>query len=147
MAFHPENVPSPHRRRQWENQPSTRKKSIEPQSPWMSRSSIHEDRIGRSRIVLSSIGLDYLDMREMYQVALSTGSKVGVNLDSSHTPAGSDHLCENRRIVACAAADMNNVLSWLQVQRINQERDKAREAVIQPACRVEYHRDVAIQVA
>src|SRR5262245_17326450 len=51
------------RHSQWQNQPSTRKQTIEPERPRMGGASVNKNRIGRTGIVFSTISMDSFDLR------------------------------------------------------------------------------------
>jgi hypothetical protein len=62
-----------------------------------------------------------LYMAQVTQVALGTGGEVGINLDRSDMTFPSNDFSHDCRIVACAAANMDDMLSCLEIKRVNQE--------------------------
>ena len=87
----------------------------------MGGTSIDKNPVCRLGVILPTIGVYDLDVLQASEVIASAGSKLGVNLDSGHTPSGAHDLCQNRRVVPSATANVYNVLPFLQIQCVDEE--------------------------
>jgi hypothetical protein len=73
--------------------------------------------------------------------------EVGVDLGGRDPARRSDELGEDGREVARAATDVEDVIALADVEGLNEEAQKARLAVVQPARFVDGHQHVVIEMS
>ena len=86
-------------------------------------------------------------MRQIGSVVATAGGQLGVHVQGSDASGRAHQLGENRRVVAGAAADMDGVLSRLQLEGLDERGQKARLTVVQKALLVDGDQHVVIQVS
>ena len=112
----------------------------------MSSTCVDKDRIGGAGIMLTAVAADDVHIRQVGQVAATAGGKIGVNLNGGDASVGPDELSQDRRKIACAAADMDSVVALLELKRLDQRRQKAWLAVVQQPHLINRHEHVVIQM-
>src|SRR5882757_6647200 len=130
-----------------ENKAAVDGKRIEPNRGRVVRARVYEDRIGGSGIERASIAVDHLDVRKMGEIASSTRSKLGVDLEGSHVAAATDHVREDRRVVSGAASDMHDSFVAFEVERVEPHCQTARLSIVQKSFRQDAYQHIVIEIA
>src|SRR5215468_11447725 len=108
---------------------------------------VDEDRVAGPCVELPAVACNDLHLRPGREVGTRSLGEIGIDVDGGDVPQRADHLGEDRRVVADAAADVQNTVTSAEVERIDPAGERTRLAVVQVSRRVDRHQDVGVQVA
>ncbi len=85
----------------------------------MSSACVDKNRIDGPGIMLASITVNDLHIRQVGQVGTTADREIGVSFDGGDVPFRPDELGKDRRIIPCAAADMNDMIPFLESEGLD----------------------------
>ena len=112
----------------------------------MGSASVDKDRMRGAGIVFASIGVYNFDLWQVCEIDTSAGGKIGIDFDSTHLPSRSNQLSQNRRIVPRAAAYMDDMLRFAQLERVDKESQKTWLAVVGLPRRINLYEHVVVHL-
>src|SRR6267154_3823525 len=130
-----------------ENKAAVDGKRIEPNRGGVVRARVYEDCIGGAGIERASIAVDHLDLGKMGEIASSTRSKLGVDLEGAHVAAATDHVREDRCVVSGAASDMHDSFVAFEVERVEPHCQTARLSIVQKSFGQDADQHIVIEIA
>jgi hypothetical protein len=120
---------------------------IQPHRPGMRGAGIHEDRVARPGVVLAAVAGDDRDVLQMGQVLARAGREVLIELDRGNAALRTNHGGQDGRVVPDPAPDVHRMISPLEVEGIEAERQEAGLPVVETPGRVDRDEHVVIEMS
>jgi hypothetical protein len=143
-ALNLQHAASPLVSRQWEDEPPAEFQAVEPHITRVRDTGIDKDRVKRGGDAFTAVTMQRFNIAEVCKVLTGAQRKLGINLDADDVSGRAYYFSHDRRVVAESAADVKDVISGVKVERIEPERDPARQPVVQVAARVNRNKHVLI---
>jgi hypothetical protein len=107
---------------------------------------VNEDCVGRPGVEVSAVTGNYLHIAQVAQIASGTGSELWVNLDRSDMAIAAYNFRQDCRVITGPATNVDHMLSFFQLKRVNEESQKARLPVVKVPLRIDPNEDIVIDV-